>query len=56
MLFSNDGGTEFEFQVRSADAFVRWLLPLGHKVEVISPAAIKQQLEEARARLRALYR
>ncbi len=53
---TDDGGTEFEFQVRSADAFVRWLLPLGQQVEVISPAAIKQQVEEARARLRALYR
>ena len=53
---TDDGGTEFEFQVRSADAFVRWLLPLGQQVEVISPAAIKQQVKEARARLRALYR
>ncbi len=53
---TDDAGTEFEFQVRSADAFVRWLLPLGRQVEVLSPPAIKHQLDEARARLRALYR
>src|SRR5436853_1207852 len=53
---TDDAGTEFEFQVRSADAFVRWLLPLGRQVEVLSPPAIKRQLDDARARLRALYR
>ena len=51
-----DGGTEFQFQVRSVDAFVRWLLPLGRQAEVVSPPAIKRTLEEARAQLRALYR
>jgi predicted DNA-binding transcriptional regulator YafY len=51
-----DAGTEFEFAVRSPEAFVRWLLPLGRQVEVLSPATIKRQLDEARARLRALYR
>jgi predicted DNA-binding transcriptional regulator YafY len=53
---TDDAGTEFEFQVRSVDAFVRWLLPLGQQVEVLSPPAIKRQLDEARAQLRALYR
>ena len=53
---TDDAGTEFEFHVRSPDVFVRWLLPLGGQVEVLSPAAIKQQLDEVRARLRALYR
>jgi len=53
---TDDAGTEFEFQVRSVDAFVRWLLPLGPQVEVLAPAEIKQQLADARARLRALYR
>jgi predicted DNA-binding transcriptional regulator YafY len=52
---TDDAGTEFEFQVRSVDGFVRWLLPLGRQVEVLSPPAIKRQLEEARARLRTLY-
>lgn len=53
---TDDAGTEFEFQVRLVDAFVRWLLPLGRQAEVLSPLAIKKQLEDARARLRALYR
>ena len=53
---TDDAGTEFEFQVRSVDAFVRWLLPLGRQVEVLAPAEIRQQLADARARLRALYR
>jgi len=52
---TGDAGSEFEFQVRSTDAFVRWLLPLGRQVEVLSPPAIKRQLDDARARLRALY-
>jgi predicted DNA-binding transcriptional regulator YafY len=38
------------------DAFVRWLLPLGRQVEVLSPPAIRKELEDARGRLRALYR
>jgi predicted DNA-binding transcriptional regulator YafY len=42
---TNDAGTEFEFQVRSVDAFLRWLLPLGRQVEVLSPPAIKRQLD-----------
>jgi predicted DNA-binding transcriptional regulator YafY len=53
---TDDAGTEFQFQVRSVDAFLRWLLPLGRQVEVLSPPAIKRQLEAARAGLRALYR
>ncbi|HEU5260184.1 MAG TPA: WYL domain-containing protein [Gemmatimonadales bacterium] len=53
---TDDAGTELEFQVRSVDAFVRWLLPLGGGVEVLSPPAIKRQLDEARSRLRAVYR
>lgn len=53
---TDDAGSEFEFQVRAADAFIRWLLPLGRRVEVLSPASIRKQLDDARARLRALYR
>ena len=53
---TDDGGSELEFEVRAIDAFVRWLLPLGRQVEVLSPANVKQQLEAARAELRALYR
>src|SRR5256714_13143785 len=53
---TGDAGSGFEFQVRSTDAFVRWLLPLGRQVEVLSPPAIKRPLGGARARRRALYR
>lgn len=53
---TDDAGSEFEFEVRSVDAFVRWLLPLGRHARVLSPASIKQRLDDARARLRALYR
>src|SRR2546429_9692495 len=53
---TDDAGTDFEFQVRSADAFVRWLLPLGRQVEVLSPPAIKQRRDEAPAQLPPPYR
>jgi len=53
---TEDGGTELEFQVRSVDAFVRWLLPLGRQVDVLSPASIRDRLEGTRKELRALYR
>src|SRR5206468_1987660 len=49
-------GKERDFQVRSVDAFVRWLLPLGRQVEVLSPASIRDRLEGTRKELRALYR
>ncbi|MDP3940208.1 MAG: WYL domain-containing protein [Deltaproteobacteria bacterium] len=52
---TDDAGSEFEFEVRAVDAFVRWLLPLGNQVEVLSPPSIKNRLEEARAQLRAVY-
>ena len=53
---TDDAGSEFEFEVRGVDAFVRWLLPLGRHAQVLSPPAIKKQLDDARAQLRALYR
>jgi len=53
---TDDAGSEFEFEVRATDSFVRWLLPLGKQVEVLSPPSIKKQLDEARAQLRAVYR
>jgi len=52
---TDDAGSEFEFEVRAVDAFVRWLLPLGKHAEVLSPPSVKKQLDEARAALRALY-
>jgi len=53
---TDDAGSEFEFEVRAADAFIRWLLPLGNQVTVIAPPAFRQKLEDARAQLRAVYR
>jgi predicted DNA-binding transcriptional regulator YafY len=53
---TDDAGAEFEFEVRAADPFVRWLLPLGKQAEVLSPPSIKKQLEAARSALRAVYR
>lgn len=53
---TDDAGSEFEFEVRAVDAFVRWLLPLGRHVEVLSPPSIRKRLDDARALLRALYR
>ncbi len=53
---TDDAGSEFEFAVRAVDPFVRWLLPMGKQVEVLSPPSIKQQLEAARSALRAVYR
>lgn len=53
---TDDAGSEFEFAVRAADAFIRWLLPLGNHVQVLSPPSFKKRLEQARAQLRAIYR
>ncbi len=53
---TDDAGSEFEFAVRTADPFVRWLLPMGKQAEVLSPPSIKHQLEAARSALRAVYR
>jgi len=44
---TDDAGSEFEFEVRGVNAFVRWLLPLGRHVEVLSPPSIKKRLEDA---------
>src|SRR5881394_2747164 len=53
---TDDAGSEFEFEVRAVDAFVRWLLPLGKQAQVLSPPSIKKQLDAARTALRAVYR
>jgi predicted DNA-binding transcriptional regulator YafY len=51
-----DGSVELEFAVRTADPFVRWLLPFGPQAEVLGPAKLKQMLAAARAALRRVYR
>ncbi len=52
---TDDAGAELDFQVRSMDAFVRWLLPLGAQAEVLSPPVLKRRLDAARGALRKLY-
>ena len=53
---TDDAGSEFEFEVRTPDPFIRWLLPLGAHVKVLSPPSFKKLLDDARARLRAIYK
>lgn len=53
---TEDGSAEFEFSVRSADPFVRWLLPFGMQAEVLAPLSLKKQVAAAREALRQLYR
>jgi len=52
---TDDGGAELEFAVRSADPFVRWLLPLGKAAQILEPRALQEQLAAARAAVRKLY-
>jgi predicted DNA-binding transcriptional regulator YafY len=53
---TEDGSVELEFAVRATDPFIRWLLPFGPQIEVLSPASLKKRLAEARAALRRIYR
>jgi predicted DNA-binding transcriptional regulator YafY len=53
---TEDGSVELEFAVRAPDPFIRWLLPFGLQIEVLSPASLKKRLAEARAALRRIYR
>ena len=49
------GGAVLEFAVRSMEPFVRWLLPFGNQVQVLSPSDLATRLTDERARVRALY-
>ena len=49
------GGAVLEFNVRTIDPFIRWLLPFGAQVDVLTPSTLASQLEAERARIRALY-
>jgi proteasome accessory factor B len=53
---AEDGGAEFEFSVRLADPFIRWLLPFGSQAEVLAPVTLQKELASAREALRQLYR
>ena len=50
------GGARLRFEVRATDAFVRWLLPFGPQVEVLTPSSVRDRLADERDRIRALYR
>ncbi len=52
---TDDAGAELEFEVRSADAFVRWLLPLGSHAEVLAPESLRERLATARRAIKQLY-
>jgi predicted DNA-binding transcriptional regulator YafY len=50
-----DGSAVRRFQVRSADAFLRWILSLGGEASIEAPAELAQALEGLRTRVAALY-
>jgi hypothetical protein len=43
------------FQVRSADAFLRWILSQGREASIEAPEELAHHLKELRARVAALY-
>ncbi len=50
-----DGSAVRRFQVRSADAFLRWILSLGGEASIEAPVELDRALEGLRARVAALY-
>lgn len=50
------GGAVLEFGVRTLDPFIRWLLPFGAQVEVLSPPEVRERLGSERQRIRDRYR
>lgn len=49
------GGALLEFAVRSAEPFLRWLLPFGPQAQIVQPADLAARLRQERERVRALY-
>jgi len=52
---TQDGGVELEFNVRTKDPFLRWLLTFGSQVEVLSPRTLKGDLARLREQIRTRY-
>ncbi|HXF96637.1 MAG TPA: WYL domain-containing protein [Gemmatimonadales bacterium] len=52
---TDDGGAVLEFAVRARDPFLRWLLTFGPQAEILTPPALRRELDELRARVRARY-
>lgn|GEM_PF-4541973 len=44
-----------DFDVRTRESFVRWLLTFGDQAEVLEPVALREQVARLRARVAALY-
>ena len=55
MREEDDRSLVIAFDVRDQDAFLRWLLPLGHKAEIVEPASLGNALARLRADIAALY-
>ncbi len=51
----NDGSAVRRFQVRSADAFLRWVLSLGREAEIEAPAELARALHDLRSRVAAIH-
>ena len=52
---ADDGSAVRRFQVRSADAFLRWILSLGREASIEAPEELAHHLAELRTRVAALY-
>lgn len=50
-----EGGAVLDFEVRTRESFVRWLLTFGDQAEVLEPVALREQVARLRARVAALY-
>ena len=47
--------TTIEFDVRDEQAFLQWILSFGRKAQIIDPLRLRDDLEELRAEVAALY-
>jgi proteasome accessory factor B len=50
-----DGSAVRRFQVRSADAFLRWILSMGREARIEAPAELAEALAQLRTRVARLY-
>ena len=55
MREEDDRSLIIAFDVRDQDAFLRWLLSLGHKAHIVEPASMSGALARLRAEIAALY-
>jgi proteasome accessory factor B len=51
----DSGGAVIEFAVRDTHPFLRWLLTFRHQVQVLTPLAIRDELEDLRRQVARLY-